>query len=431
MPEMPAPTTTTSKRSGATGQHYGVGIVFAAAVSGDTARIVLELGVLLLALGAVARLAVAWKIASAPLFLMVGLAFGDGGVVPVELSQPLIGVFAEVGLILLLLFLGLEYSAATILKEVRQHRRTALVDVVLNSIPGAVAGVLFGWDPIVILAMAGVTYISSSGIATQVVREMGWRSRPEWKSIVAILVLEDLVMAPYLPILSALGIATSLLLGLTGVAAGLLTVSILLFIGSRGIRVFAAVLKDDSGATLLLTTLGLALAAGGIAGLLNFSSAVAAFFVGLLITGEVADAIRNRLRPIRDVFAALFFVFFGLQTDPAEIPSALLVGVALVVVTWGTKVLTVWFALGEGRDDDKTSDNSPGDGAAAHQRWFCALRGGSVLSARGEFSVAIGALIVAFDAAPAQWQGIVATYVMLSAVVGPLLAKVFDARSKQ
>lgn len=408
-----------------------MGIVFAAAVSGDTARIVLELGVLLLALGAVARLAVAWKIASAPLFLMVGLAFGDGGVVPVELSQPLIGVFAEVGLILLLLFLGLEYSAATILKEVRQHRRTALVDVVLNSIPGAVAGVLFGWDPIVILAMAGVTYISSSGIATQVVREMGWRSRPEWKSIVAILVLEDLVMAPYLPILSALGIATSLLLGLTGVAAGLLTVSILLFIGSRGIRVFAAVLKDDSGATLLLTTLGLALAAGGIAGLLNFSSAVAAFFVGLLITGEVADAIRNRLRPIRDVFAALFFVFFGLQTDPAEIPSALLVGVALVMVTWGTKVLTVWFALGEGRDDDKTSDNSPGDGAAAHQRWFCALRGGSVLSARGEFSVAIGALIVAFDAAPAQWQGIVATYVMLSAVVGPLLAKVFDARSKQ
>lgn len=408
-----------------------MGIVFAAAVSGDTARIVLELGVLLLALGAVARLAVAWKIASAPLFLMVGLAFGDGGVVPVELSQPLIGVFAEVGLILLLLFLGLEYSAATILKEVRQHRRTALVDVVLNSIPGAVAGVLFGWDPIVILAMAGVTYISSSGIATQVVREMGWRSRPEWKSIVAILVLEDLVMAPYLPILSALGIATSLLLGLTGVAAGLLTVSILLFIGSRGIRVFAAVLKDDSGATLLLTTLGLALAAGGIAGLLNFSSAVAAFFVGLLITGEVADAIRNRLRPIRDVFAALFFVFFGLQTDPAEIPSALLVGVALVVVTWGTKVLTVWFALGEGRDDDKTSDNSPVDGAAAHQRWFCALRGGSVLSARGEFSVAIGALIVAFDAAPAQWQGIVATYVMLSAVVGPLLAKVFDARRKQ
>lgn len=407
-----------------------MGIVFAAAVSGDTARIVLELGVLLLALGAVARLAVAWKIASAPLFLMVGLAFGDGGVVPVELSQPLIGVFAEVGLILLLLFLGLEYSAATILMEVRQHRRTALVDVVLNSIPGAVAGVLFGWDPIVILAMAGVTYISSSGIATQVAREMGWRSRPEWKSLVAILVLEDLVMAPYLPILSALGIATSLLLGLTGVAAGLLTVSILLFLGSRGIRVFAAVLKDDSGATLLLTTLGLALAAGGIAGLLNFSSAVAAFFVGLLITGEVADAIRNRLRPIRDVFAALFFVFFGLQTDPAEIPSALLVGVALVVVTWGTKVLTVWFALGEGRDDDKTSDNSPGDGAAAHQRWFCALRGGSVLSARGEFSVAIGALIVAFDAAPAQWQGIVATYVMLSAVVGPLLAKVFDARSK-
>ena len=411
-------------------QHYGVTIVFAAAVSGDTARIVLELGVLLLVLGAVARLAAAWKIASAPMFLMVGLAFGDGGVVPIELSQPLIEVFAEVGLILLLLFLGLEYSADTILLEVRTHRRTALVDVVLNAVPGAVTGVIFGWDPIVVLAMAGVTYISSSGIATQVAREMGWRSRPEWKSLVAVLVLEDLVMAPYLPVLSALGIATSLVLGMTGVAAGLLTVSILLFLGSRGIWVFSAVLKDDSGTTLLLTTLGLALAAGGLAGLLNFSSAVAAFFIGLLITGEVADAIRNRLRPLRDVFAAIFFVFFGLQTNPADIPSALIAGVVLVAITWFTKVVTVWFALGEGRSSiDAGIDRFATP--ARNQRWFCALRGGSVLSARGEFSVAIGALIVAFDAAPAQWQGIVATYVMLSAVAGPLLAKVFDARSKR
>jgi CPA2 family monovalent cation:H+ antiporter-2 len=180
----------------------------------------------------------------------------------------------------------------------------------------------------------------------------------------------------------------------------------------------------------------LALAAGGIAGLLNFSSAVAAFFVGLLITGEVADVIRQQLQPIRDVFAAIFFVFFGLQTDPSDIPSALLAGVVLVAITWATKVATVWFALGEGRDDGSRVDGShidgsPVDSAAAHQRWFCALRGGSVLSARGEFSVAIGALIVAFDAAPAHWQGTVATYVMLSAIVGPLLAKVFDARSKR
>lgn len=418
-----------------TAQHYGVGIVIAAVVSGDTARIVLELGVLLLVLGAAARMAVALRIASAPLFLIVGLAFGDGGVVPIDFSEPLIGVFAEVGLILLLLFLGLEYSADTILFEVRTHRRTGLVDLVLNAVPGAVAGLMFGWDPLVVVAMAGVTYISSSGIATQVAREMGWRSRPEWKSLVAVLVLEDLVMAPYLPILSALGIATSLLLGLTGVAAGLLTVSILLFLGSRGIRVFSAVLKDDSGATLLLTTLGLALAVGGIAGLLNFSSAVAAFFIGLLITGEVADAIRNRLRPLRDVFAALFFVFFGLQTNLADIPSALVVGILLVAVTWVTKVGTVWFALGERRiPSEPGGDSNAGDasvGSNSTQRWFCALRGGSVLSARGEFSIAIGALIVAFDAAPAQWQGIVATYVILSAVAGPLLAKLFDARSKQ
>jgi Kef-type K+ transport system membrane component KefB len=101
-----------------------------------------------------------------------------------------------------------------------------------------------------------------------------------------------------------------------------------------------------------------------------------------------------------------------------------------VAITWFTKVVTVWFALGEGRSSiDAGIDRFATP--ARNERWFCALRGGSVLSARGEFSVAIGALIVAFDAAPAQWQGIVATYVMLSAVAGPLLAKVFDARSKR
>jgi CPA2 family monovalent cation:H+ antiporter-2 len=261
--------------------------------------------------------------------------------------------------------------------------------------------------------MAGVTYVSSSGISTQVAREMGWKNRPEWKSLVAILVLEDLVMAPYLPIVTALAGATSLFWGVTGVGIGLFVVTVLLIVGARGIKPFAKLLKADSSASLLLTAFGLALLAGGVSAMLDFSSAVAAFLVGLLITGDVAEAIRKRMAPLRDVFAAVFFVFFGLQTDPADVLPALPVVLLLVVVTWMTKVATVYYALRQ-------------TGSDLVHRKMCALRGGSVLSARGEFSVAIGALVVSLGIGPEGWQGLVATYVIVSALFGPFIARFFD-----
>ena len=389
--------------------------MFAALVESETARIVAELGGVFVLLGIIARVAVKLHIASAPLFLLAGVGFGVGGVADLDFSQPFIGVAAEVGAIMLLLFLGLEFSAKTIVKEVRLHRKTAVVDLFLNAIPGAVIALLLGWNVVFVVAMAGITYVSSSGIATQVAREMGWKSRPEWKSLVTILVLEDLVMAPYLPVLAAIGGAASFLSGAFGVGSGLFVVAVQLFVGARGGKPFAFLLKADSGASLLLTTFGLALFAGGVAAMFDFSSAVAAFFVGLLITGELAEAIRIRMAPLRDVFAAVFFVFFGLQTDPADVVAKLPIAMILVLITWATKVATVYYALGQ-------------SGVTATHRRFCAFRGGSVLSARGEFSVAIAALVIGFAGSPEGLQGIVASYVLMSALAGPFVARFFDRK---
>ena len=389
--------------------------VFSALVESDTARIVAELGGVFVLLGIIARVAVKLHIASAPLFLLAGVGLGVGGVADLDFSQPFIGVAAEVGAIMLLLFLGLEFSAKTIVKEVRRHRKTAVVDLFLNATPGVVIALLLGWNVVFVVAMAGITYVSSSGIATQVAREMGWKSRPEWKSLVTILVLEDLVMAPYLPVLAAIGGAASFLSGAFGVGSGLFVVAVLLFVGARGGKPFAFLLKADSGASLLLTTFGLALFAGGVAAMFDFSSAVAAFFVGLLITGELAEAIRIRMAPLRDVFAAVFFVFFGLQTDPADVIAKLPIAIVLVFVTWATKVATVYYALGQ-------------SGVTATHRRFCAFRGGSVLSARGEFSVAIAALVIGFAGSPEGLQGIVASFVLMSALAGPFVARFFDRK---
>jgi CPA2 family monovalent cation:H+ antiporter-2 len=389
--------------------------VFFALVEESISRTIAEIGGLFVLLGIVARVAFSLRVASAPLFLLVGLGLGVGGVVQFDASEPFIAVSAEVGALLLLLFLGLEYSAETIVRETRLHLRTAVVDILLNATPGVIVGLVLGWSPTMILAMAGVTYVSSSGISTQVAREMGWRNRPEWDSLVSVLVLEDLVMAPYLPILTALGAAISVWSGLLGVGFGLAVVSILLFVGAKGVTVFAPILTANSGAALLLTTLGLALLAGGVAGIFGFSPVVAAFFVGLLITGEMAELVRTRIAALRDVFAAVFFVFFGIQTHPGDMLPALPLAIVLVAVTWATKVATAYYALRR-------------SGHAGDELKWCALRGGSLLSARGEFSIAIGGLVFGFGIAPDDWQPVVAAYVIVSAIVGPMAARAVDRR---
>lgn len=386
--------------------------VVQAATNATVAKTVAEIGLVLIGLGLLARLATTLGLSSVPLFLLAGLALGEGGLLPLDLSEPFIQLSAETGAILLLFFLGLEFSAQTISSELRHHRRMGFLDIVFNALPGAFAGLMLGWGWVGAFALAGVTYISSSGIAVQVAREMGWRSRPEWKRLVSVLVLEDLVMAPYLPILVAIAGAASLISGLVTVGLGLAVVAFIMFIGIRGIAVSRRLLDPNHGAAFLLLAMGLAMAAGGIAAGVGFSSAVAAFLVGLLITGDVARAARERLAPLRDLFASLFFLFFGLQTDPSSVPSALPVAIALALVSVSTKVATVYSSV---REDD-----------LLEHHWLVALRGGGLLGARGEFSVAIGTIVAASTVAPDGWTGLVATYVIATAIIGPLVARWAD-----
>lgn len=386
--------------------------VQAAAAQGVVPSTVAEIGLVLIALGLLARLALWLRMSSVPFFLLIGLALGNGGIYPLHLSGPFIALSAETGAILLLFFLGLEYSASTIASELRHHRRMAVYDVLFNAIPGALVGLILGWGVIGILGMAGVTYISSSGIVTQVAREMGWKSRPEWKALVSVLVLQDLVMAPYLPIIVAITGAASLFAGLLTVGIGLLSVAALLFIGSRGVVISKRLLNPKDGAAFLLLLMGLAMAVGGASAGVGFSSAVAAFLIGLLITGDVAEAARERLAPLRDLFASLFFLFFGLQTDPSNLPAAIAIALPLAILTIATKVATVYFAI---RHDSLVP--------TVH---LTALRGGALLGARGEFSIAIGTIIAISGLAPKGWTGVVAAYVIATAIMGPLIARWAD-----
>jgi CPA2 family monovalent cation:H+ antiporter-2 len=371
------------------------------------ATLFLEFGVLLVVLGLLTRLAARLRLSPVPLYLLVGLAFGTGGVIPVDQHAELVPVVAKMGSIVLLLLLGLEYSGPLLVGTLRRHSRSGFIDALINALPGAAAGLLLGWGWLGALTLAGVTYVSSSGVAAQVIRDMRWQRNPESASVVGVLVLEDLVMAPYLPVLAAVMAGVGFVAGFLSVLTAFAVLTAALWLSIRhnsGSSRWFERREDTSG--LLLMVFGAALAAAAVAAFASFSPEVAAFLVGLLLTGEVADQVRRRLDPLREVLAAVFFAYFGLSTDPSSLPAVLLPAALLAVVGLGTKVATGWYV---GRVD--------GLGIVAR------LRAGALLGARGEFAVVIAALVVTSSALPSEVSAFIAAYVVITAVAAPVLAR--------
>jgi CPA2 family monovalent cation:H+ antiporter-2 len=377
-----------------------------------TPRLLIELGGVILGLGIVGRLAGRVGISAIPLYLIAGLAFGEGGLLPLATSKEFIDVGAEIGVILLLLLLGLEYTAAELVGNLKAQAAGGLVDVVANAAPGAVAGILLGWSPVAVLAMAGVTYASSSGIVAKVLADLGRLGNRETPVVLSLLVLEDLVMALYLPVLTAVLAGLGLARGALSVGVALLTVAAVLAVALRFGERISRVMFDESDEVLLLRVLGLALLVAGVAAQLQVSAAVGAFLVGLALSGKVAESARALLTPLRDLFAAVFFVFFGLHTDPHDIPPVALTAVALGVVGIATKIATGWWAARRA-------------GMATVGRF----RAGGALVPRGEFNIVIAGLAVSAGAEN-EIGPLSAAYVTFLVIVGPLLARYIEPAAR-
>lgn len=379
----------------------------------DIARLLLELGGVLFALGVLARLAHRVGFSPIPFYLLAGLAFGKGGFYPLVTAERFIHIGAEIGVVLLLLVLGLEYSADELVTSLRRQSSTGAVDLALNAAPGAIAALLLGWGPLAALALAGITAVSSSGIVAKVLDDLGWLGNRETPTVLTVLVLEDLAMALYLPVLTALLASAGLAAGSATIGLALGTLSVVLVIALRyGVHV-SRVVAGPSNEVLLLQVLGFAMVVAGAAATLQVSAAVGAFLVGIALSGRVAEGAREVLTPLRDLFAAVFFVFFGLSTDPAALPAALPVAGALAAVGVVTKLGSGWYA---GRRA----------GVSAAGR----LRAGAVLVPRGEFSIVIATLATAAGVT-ARLGPLTAAYVVLLAAIGPVLPRLADPLARR
>jgi CPA2 family monovalent cation:H+ antiporter-2 len=210
-------------------------------------------------------------------------------------------------------------------------------------------------------------------------------------------------MAAYLPLVTVLATGgtwwqagLAMLVGVSAVAAAFAA-------SQRWGGQIGRLLTHPEPEQLLLRVLGVTLAVAGLAELVGVSAAVGAFLVGLALTGSLADRARTVLAPLRDLFAAAFFLAIGLAVDPATLAPALPVALALAVGTAVTKLLTGAFAAAR-------------DGVG----WRGQLRAGGALVPRGEFSIVILGLA---GASVPTLAPLVTAYVFVLAVAGPILAR--------
>ena len=375
------------------------------------AQLLIELGSVVVVLGVLGRVSGFFGISPIPLYLLGGLAFGSGGLVPLGTSTEFISTGAQIGVVLLLLTLGLEYSASELLGGLRRGAPAGLVDMVLNASTGAVAAWILGWGWLAAVVMAGVTWVSSSGVVAKVLTDLGWLGNRETPAVLSLLVIEDLAMAVYLPVVTVLIAGLGFASGSLHVAIALGALALVLVVALRWGHIVSRAVFARQDEVLLLLVLGIGLLVAGVAEKLNVSAAVGAFLVGIALSGPVAESARSVLEPLRDLFAAVFFVFFGLQTDPGEIPSVLLPAALLALAGAAGKVGTGWYAA------KREGSNNRGR-----------IRAGVALIPRGEFSIVIAGLAVD-GGVEADLRPTVATYVLILACAGPVAARVADVLS--
>lgn len=369
-------------------------------MKGTDAIVLIELGGVLLGLAVLARVGTRIRIPAVPFYLLAGLAFGEGGLLPLDTTRAFVDLGAGIGLILLLFTLGLEYSARELIAGVRASPLPGVVDLA-NGLPGFLAALLLGWGFVPAVILGGVTYITSSGIVAKLLRDLGKERSPEGRTVVSLLLIEDLVMVMAVPVAGALVVGGADPTALAWAALAVVVVGSVLATAVWIEAPLARLLRGRTDEALLLSVLGFALLASGIAEGLRISAAIGALLAGILLSGSLASSAKAVLSPLRDLFAALFFFFEGLAVRPGALVPLLGLAIALGAVAASSKLATArWTARRAGMDRGGS------------------LRTGILMIPRGEFSVALAAIgaTVEPDLVP-----LALALVVVLAVLGPVL----------
>jgi CPA2 family monovalent cation:H+ antiporter-2 len=368
----------------------------------------LTLGVLFVLAYGLGRVGKRIGLPAIPIYMIVGLiASPNFEWIPFLNFQPAdVELIAVFGLIFLLFSLGLEFDTEEFFGNAKRLLISGGTRIAINMGTGFVFGWLVGWGAREALIIAGMTAMSSSAIITKLLIELRRLANQETPTILGIAVVEDVFIAVYLAIVSVVLSGETevwpIVIQLATAFAFLIAMFVIARFGGRLISRLVGT-RDDELFTIAF--FGLALTFGGLGELLGVSDAIGAFLIGLVL-----GATRHKARiealtlPLRDVFAAFFFLNFGLALDPTTfgeviVPVAVAVLMTLVVNTAGGQLIA------------RLNGLTPAQG----------LNVSTMLHNRGEFTLILATLAAAAGLDP-RLTPFAGLYVLSMAIIGPVLA---------
>ncbi len=308
-------------------------------------HLITDLGLIL---GAAAIITIIFKWLKQPLvlgYLIAGFLVGPHFTVfPTVAEVENISVWAEIGVIILLFSLGLEFSFKKLLKVGTPASVTAIVEVMFMLMIGYVAGSLMGWSKMDSIFLGGVLSISSTTIIIRAFEELGVKGHKFAGLVFGILIVEDLVAIVLMVLLSTLAVSsqfagTDMLMSV----AKLVFFLVLWFISGifflpTFLRKAKKFMNDEM---LLITSLALCILMVWLATIVGFSPALGAFIMGSILAETVyAEKIEHLIKPVKDLFGSVFFVSVGMMFDPQMLAKYALPVVLIIVVTIIGKALS-------------------------------------------------------------------------------------------
>ena len=265
------------------------------------------------------------------------------------------------------------------------------------------------------MLLGGITYISSSGVIAKVLSDLGRLGNRETPAILTLLVIEDLAMAVYLPIVAVMLAGGSLSEGAVAVLIALSVAGLVLFAALRFGHQLTRLLHSESDEALLLGLLGTTLLVAGIAQQLDVSAAVGAFLVGIAPPDRSNSEPASSSSPCVISSAAVFFILFGFSIDPAALPPVL---------------LPAALPRRGHRPPTKVADRLVRDvlHACRSARTVCVPV--PLLIARGEFSIVIAGFALATHV-ETDLIALSGAYVLILAVAGPIVTRFVDRLAPQ
>ncbi|NNC11792.1 cation:proton antiporter [Planctomonas sp. JC2975] len=341
-----------------------------------------------------------------PIYMVVGLlASPNTGFFPLNFDSGDIGLIAVFGLILLLFNLGLEFDQDEFFGNAGRLLISGGTYIVLNMGIGFLFGEFVGWGTREALIIAGMVGTSSSAIITKMLIELGRLANNETPAILGATVIGDVFIAVYLAIVSVVLSGQTefwpVVLQLTIAAAFLVVMFTVARYGGRFLSRFFRT-RDDELFTILF--FGLAVLFAGLGELIGVTDAIGAFLIGLVLGATRFSGKIERISiPLRDVFAAFFFLNFGLALNVAEFGSVAWIVVIAIVLTVVLNVVSGQLIALFNRLDTRDGINIA-----------------AVLMNRGEFTLILATLSLAAGLNE-KLEPFAGLYVLIMAILGPVL----------